>query len=97
MKASCVVRAFSVLALASAVATASTPALSRIFPRGGQLGEELDVTFSGERLKDVQGLFLYKPGLEALKIEALDDKTVKVRLKIAADAPRTKPGSSAPR
>ncbi|HEX7899858.1 MAG TPA: pre-peptidase C-terminal domain-containing protein [Planctomycetota bacterium] len=87
MRASHLLRAISVLALASAVATASTPALARIFPRGGQLGEELDVTFSGDRLKDVQGLFLYKPGLEALKIEALDDKTVKVRLKIAADAP----------
>jgi hypothetical protein len=87
MRASHLLRAFSVLVLATAVATASTPTLARIFPRGGQLGTELDVTFSGERLKDVQGLFLYKPGLEALKIEAVSDGSVKVRLKIAADAP----------
>lgn len=80
-------RGFSVLLLATAVASASSPTLSRIFPRGGQLGTELDVTFSGERLKDVQGLFLYKPGLEALKIEAVNDSTVKVRIRIAPDAP----------
>lgn len=80
-------RGISVLLLAAAVAGASTPSLARIFPRGGQLGSELDVTFNGERLKDVQGLFLYKPGLEVLKIESVSDASVKIRIRIAPDAP----------
>jgi hypothetical protein len=87
MRASHLFRGCSVLLLATAVAGASTPSLARIFPRGGQLGTELDVTFSGDRLKDVQGLFLYKPGLEVVKIEPVTDTSVKVRLRIAADAP----------
>lgn len=63
-----------------------SPNLSRLSPRGGQRGTEVDVVLSGTQLKDAQELFLYKPGLDVLKLEASDDKTVKIRLKIAADA-----------
>lgn len=87
MRASLLLRGISVLLLATAVAGASTPSLARIFPRGGQLGSELDVTFNGERLKDVQGLFLYKPGLDVIKIDPVSDTSVKIRIRIAADAP----------
>src|SRR6185436_5726792 len=63
-----------------------SPNLGRVLPRGGQRGTEVDLVLSGTQLKDAQQLFLYQPGLEVLKLEATDDKTVKVRVKIAADA-----------
>src|SRR6185295_14108728 len=89
--------------LASAPAGAKeSPNLGRVSPRGGERGTEIDLTLSGGQLKDAQQLFFYKSGLEVLKLEATDDKTVKVRLKIAADAalgehtlrPRTATGIS---
>src|SRR5687767_5956681 len=64
-----------------------SPNLSRVSPRGAERGTEIDVTLTGTQLKDAQEIFLYKKGLEILKLEAADDKTVKVRLKIASDAP----------
>ena len=63
-----------------------SPNLTRVSPRGAERGTEIDLTLSGTRLKDAKEIFFYKPGLEVLKLEASDDKTVKVRLKIAADA-----------
>jgi hypothetical protein len=68
-------------------ASADTPALQRVTPRGGQRGTEIEITLAGARLKDAAGLFLYKPGLEVLKVEAADESSVRVRLRIAADAP----------
>jgi len=63
-----------------------SPNLARVTPRGAERGTEIDLTLTGTQLKDAQQLFFYKPGLEVLKLEATDDKTVKVRLKVAADA-----------
>ena len=63
-----------------------SPNLTRVAPRGAQRGTEVDVVLSGTQLKDAQELFLYKPGLEILKFEPTDDKTVKVRFKVAGDA-----------
>lgn len=73
-------------AICSGVAWAESPNLSRVSPRGGQRGTELDFTLTGTQLKDAQEILFYKPGLEVLKLEAVDDKTVKIRLNIAADA-----------
>ncbi len=72
--------------LAPRDASAESPQLVRVTPRGGQRGTELDVVFGGARLKDVQGVFLYKPGIEVLKLEAQGDAAVKARLRIAPDA-----------
>ncbi|MBI3855225.1 MAG: pre-peptidase C-terminal domain-containing protein, partial [Planctomycetes bacterium] len=74
------------LLLGLPAAAKESPNLTRVAPRGAQRGTEVDLVLSGSQLKDAQEIFLYKPGLEVLKLEAADDKTVKVRLKIAADA-----------
>ena len=80
--------AVALLFAAASRAEAHSPELSRITPRGGTRGTELDVTFRGKRLRDAQEIFLYRPGLKVLKVEpAKDDRSVKVRIKIAADAP----------
>src|SRR4029079_10659743 len=63
-----------------------SPNLSRLSPRGAERGTEIDLTLSGTERKDAQEVFFYKPGLEVLKLDAVDDKTVKVRLKVGADA-----------
>jgi hypothetical protein len=67
-------------------AWAESPNVTRVAPRGGQRGTEVDLTLSGTQLKDAQEIFFYKPGLEVAKLEAVDDKTVKIHVKIAADA-----------
>jgi len=76
----------ALVALSPGVARAESPSVTRLLPRGGQRGTEVDLTLSGAQLKDAQELFLYQPGLDVLKLEAVDDKTVKIRVKIAADA-----------
>ena len=69
-------------------AWAESPTLSRIMPRGGRRGTEIDVTFSGSRLRDAQEILFYKQGIEVVKLEARKNNTqVKVRLRIAKDAP----------
>jgi hypothetical protein len=78
--------ALALVALCPAVAWAESPAVTRISPHGGQRGSEVDITLSGTQLKDAQEVFFYRPGLEILKLEAVDDKTVKLRVKIAAEA-----------
>ncbi|MDA0833396.1 MAG: PPC domain-containing protein [Planctomycetota bacterium] len=64
---------------------AASPTLSIIQPRGGQRGTELEVVFSGARLADAQEIYFYEPGMETLKIEAIDANQIKVQLKINAD------------
>ncbi len=64
---------------------AASPALSVIQPRGGQRGTELEVVFSGARLADAQEIFYYEPGIETVKIEAIDANQIKVMLKILPD------------
>ena len=78
--------ALALVALSPGVARAESPNVSRVSPRGAQRGTELDLTLSGAQLKDAQEILFYKPGLEVLKLEAVDDKTVKIRLRVAADA-----------
>src|SRR5258708_25945190 len=76
----------ALIALCSGVAWAESPSVTRLSPRGGQRGTEIDLTLSGAQLKDAQELFLYQPGIEVMKLDAVDDKTVKIHVKIAADA-----------
>jgi hypothetical protein len=86
MKRCSTLSVLALVALCSGVAWAESPALARLSPRGAQRGTEVDLTLTGTQLKDAQELLFYTPGLEVLKLEAVDDKTVRVRLKIAADA-----------
>jgi hypothetical protein len=75
-------------------AAAATPVLTRILPRGGQRGTEVEATFIGQRLADVQEILIYEPGVTVAKInKPADDKekaaaatAAKVTFKIAPDA-----------
>jgi hypothetical protein len=75
----------ALILLAAATAQASSPQLRALKPLGGQRGTEVEVTFSGGRLKDAQELMFYQPGITVAKLEAVDDATVKATLRIAPD------------
>lgn len=66
-------------------AFAAAPLLSNIMPRGGQRGSETEVTFSGTRIGDAQEVLFFEKGITFSGIEKVDDKRVKLKLKIAAD------------
>lgn len=57
-------------------------------PRGGQRGTEVEFTLRGERLGDVEEVFLYRPGV---KVKGLvpgeDGKSVKLIMGLAPDCP----------
>lgn len=76
---------FALLMSASA-ASAASPQLRLILPRGAQRGTELDLTFNGARLTDAKEIIFYAPGIVVTRFETAADK-VKVHVKIAADAP----------
>lgn len=71
--------------LLGASVQAASPQLARILPRGGQRGTELDVNFTGQRLKDAQEIILYDKGIEVSHLEATKPDQVTVHFKIAAD------------
>ena len=66
---------------------AASPVLSATTPRGGQRGTELEVTLSGARLADAQEVLFYETGIEVTGLTVVDPQNVKVKFKIAADAP----------
>jgi len=68
-----------------ALATAASPRLSSILPRGIQRGHEHELTFHGSRLADVQEIFFYEPGLQAKQITADGNGALKVTVEVAAD------------
>ena len=69
----------------AASATAASPALSIILPRGVQRGTESVITFSGARMADAEEIFFYSPGFEVTKIEADGANVAKATVKIASD------------
>lgn len=73
------------LLVLGAVAQAASPDLQTSVPRGGQRGTEVRVTFTGNRLDDVQGLLFHYPGITAKDIKAIDSKKVEATLVIAPD------------
>lgn len=73
------------LALTGAVASASSPVLSNIIPRGGQRGTDVEVVLNGQRLDDAQELMIYEPGIEVAEFAVVNDKQVKAKLRIAAN------------
>jgi hypothetical protein len=83
-------------------AQAASPQLSAILPPGVERGREHVLTFTGDRLKDVEEVLLYDSGVTVKKIEAVDAKNVRVTVDVAADCPlgqhlaqlRTKTGIS---
>ncbi|MBN9522634.1 PPC domain-containing protein [bacterium] len=70
-----------------ATATAASPSLGGIQPRGGTRGAtDVVLTFSGARLGDAQDVLAYYPGVTVKKLEVVNDSTLKVTVDIAADA-----------
>lgn len=67
------------------VATASSPSLGGLAPRGGQRGTDIEVVFNGARLEDAQEILFYEPGISVVKLEAVNTNQVKATLKIAPD------------
>lgn len=68
-------------------AVAVAPSFTTILPRGGQRGTEVEATVYGNNLSDAVDVMFHEAGLELLSMEVEDDKAVKVKLSIAADAP----------
>ncbi len=73
------------LALYAPLASASSPVLSSITPRGGQRGIDNVMLFSGARLGDAIEIISYTPGFTVSKLETVNDNQLKATVKIAAD------------
>lgn len=71
--------------LAPTWAFAAAPQLGDLAPRGVQRGKEVEVLFNGARLEDAQEILFYEPGIEVVKLEAVNTNQVKAMLKIAPD------------
>ncbi len=69
----------------STTAVASTPLLNRIAPRGAQRGHEHLIVFHGVRLSATEEVLFHDVGITATNFEIVDDKRVKVTIKVAVD------------
>jgi hypothetical protein len=69
-----------------ASASAASPELTVVLPRGAQRGTEADLIFQGNRLTDAKEILFYRPGISVTKLEAPDAQHVKVHVQIAKDA-----------
>ena len=65
---------------------AAEPIINNILPRGGQIGSEIEVVVTGNRLGDAEEIFFYEKGITALDLNASDKKSVKAKFKISEDA-----------
>ena len=79
----------AILFMIAALSTASafSPALKRVEPRGGQLGTEVEITFHGERLYTPQEILLYQPGITVKSLKkGKDHKSATATFQIAPNA-----------
>lgn len=76
----------TLFALTGVAAAGFSPVLNLINPRGGQRGTEVEVTFAGERLEDLQEVMVYEPGITVTGIDVSDPKKVRAKFQIAPDA-----------
>lgn len=67
------------------LATASTPRLNTILPRGVKAGGEYVLKFSGSRLAGAEQVFFYDTGITVVSIEQVDANNVNVKVNVAAD------------
>lgn len=80
------VATFAALAcLSLPAALAVEPALSNISPAGVQRGTEVEVTFNGNRLADIQEVLFYSPGVTVKDLVADGDNKAKATFVVAAD------------
>ena len=71
--------------LVCGTASAASPSLGIIQPRGAQRGTEAIVTFNGGRLADAQEILIYYPGITVKKLEVVNDAQVKVTFAITPE------------
>lgn len=76
-----------VTCLGVVTASAASPSVSSILPRGGQQGTEVELDFRGANLTDVEEVLTYGPGLTVKKLEAERNNRVKATVEIAKDCP----------
>lgn len=69
--------------LLAATANAASPVLNSVTPRGVQRGTEAVVFFNGARLSDAREVLFYYPGLNAAKLEVVNDNQLKAVLKVS--------------
>ena len=69
----------------SSSATASSPSLGGIMPRGGQRGTQAVFLFNGGRLSDAKEILFYSPGVTVTKLEVVNDAQVKATVQISPD------------
>ncbi|NDG22075.1 MAG: peptidase, partial [Euryarchaeota archaeon] len=71
------------------IAEAASPVFTKILPRGGKPGTTVDVTFYGDRMKDIREVLFYSKGLSVSEIkpdEKNGNKVARGKLAIAPDA-----------
>ncbi len=66
-------------------ASAASPSLGIIQPRGAQRGTDAVLTLSGGNLADAKEVVFYSPGLTVSKLEVVNNNQVKATVKIAPD------------
>ncbi|MBT5715339.1 MAG: peptidase, partial [Opitutae bacterium] len=64
---------------------AAEPIITNVLPRGGQVGSDLKVTISGNRLQGTEEIFFYGDGISVLDINATNDKSVKAKFRISKE------------
>ena len=67
-------------------ASAASPELSVVLPRGAQRGTEADITIHGQRLADIKEILFYQPGITVTKLESTAPNQAKAHLQIDKDA-----------
>src|SRR5262245_2782272 len=75
----------SIVILAIATASASSPRLASVTPTGAQRGTELEVVFEGERLQDTEEVICHEPDIQVLKIISVTNNVVKAQIKTLPD------------
>ena len=63
----------------------ATPSLKIVVPAGAQRGQEVEVTFSGSNLQEIQDIVFYDKGLELVKIVKKEGKKVTALVRIHKD------------
>lgn len=70
---------------AAPAAAAAPPQINDVLPRGAQRGQEIVVTFVGERLADPQDVLFHRGGLSLVRFEPVDTVQTRAVLRIDAD------------
>ena len=63
----------------------ATPSLKYVMPAGAQRGQEVEVTFAGSNMQEIQDIVFYNKGLELVKIIKKEGNKVKALVRIHKD------------